>query len=70
MTWHALRFGFQQLFAVTRSHYENMNLEVMDQGFAPGCANDELDEIEKTAADPTRELADRIEGEVTPQGVN
>jgi hypothetical protein len=38
----------------------------MGQGFAPGYAEDELDEIEKMAADPTRELADKIEGEVIP----
>jgi hypothetical protein len=30
----------------------------------PSYADDELDEIEKTTADPTRELADKIEGEV------
>jgi hypothetical protein len=53
MTWHALRFGVQQSFAVTHSHYENINLEAMGQGFTPGYADDEPDEIEKTAADPT-----------------
>jgi hypothetical protein len=29
MMWHALRFGVQQSFVVTRSHYENINLEAM-----------------------------------------
>jgi glyoxylate carboligase len=66
MTRHALRFGVQQSFVVARSHYENINLEAMGQGFTPGYEDDELDEIEKTAADPMRELADRMEGEVIP----
>jgi hypothetical protein len=38
---------------VARSHYENINLETMGQGFMPGYEDDELDEIKKTAADPT-----------------
>jgi hypothetical protein len=53
MTRHALHFGVQQSFTVAHSHYENINLEVMGQGFALGYVDDELDEIEKTAADPT-----------------
>jgi hypothetical protein len=38
----------------------------MGQGFTPSYVDDELDEIEKMAADPARELADMIEGEVIP----
>jgi hypothetical protein len=38
----------------------------MGQGFVPGYADDELDEIEKMAADPARELADKTEGKVIP----
>jgi hypothetical protein len=34
----------------------------MGQGFMPGYEDDELDEIEKTTADPTWELVDKIEG--------
>jgi hypothetical protein len=67
MTQNALRFGTQQSFAIARSHYENIDLEAMGQGFAPGYEDAELDEIEKTAAAPTRSLADQIEGEVIPQ---
>jgi hypothetical protein len=66
MTWHMLHFGVQQSFAITHSHYENINLEAIGHGFAPGYANDELDEIKKTTVDPTQELADKIEGEVIP----
>jgi hypothetical protein len=38
----------------------------MGQVFTPGYEDDELDEIEKTAATPARELADKIEDEVIP----
>jgi hypothetical protein len=38
----------------------------MGQGFAPGYEDHELDEIEEAAADPARELVDKIEGEVVP----
>jgi hypothetical protein len=70
MMRHALRFGVQQSFVVARSHYVNINLEAMGQCFAPGYADDELDEIEKTTADRAQELVDKIEGEVIPRGVN
>jgi hypothetical protein len=66
MTQNVLHFGIQQSFAIARSHYENIDLEVMGQGFGPGYEDDELDEIEKTAAAPARSLADQIEGEVIP----
>jgi hypothetical protein len=66
MTRHVLRFGVQRSFVIAHSHYENINLEALGQGFVPGYADNELDEIEKTAADPARELADKIEGEVIP----
>jgi hypothetical protein len=45
MTQHVLRFGIQQSFTVAYSHYENINLEAMGQGFTPSYANDELDDI-------------------------
>jgi hypothetical protein len=67
MTWNMLLFGVRQSFAVARSHYENINLEAMGQGFAPGYEDTELDEIEKTAAAPTRNLSDKIEDEVVPR---
>jgi hypothetical protein len=50
MTWNTLHFGVQQSFVVARSHCENINLEAMGQGFAPGYGDDELDKIEKLVA--------------------
>jgi hypothetical protein len=41
------------VFTVARSHYENINLEAMGQGFTLGYEDHELDEIEKTTAHPT-----------------
>jgi hypothetical protein len=38
----------------------------MGQDFTSSYEDTKLDEIEKTAAAPTRNLADQIEGEVIP----
>ena len=44
----AFHAGITQAFTVARSHYDQeINLEVMSLGFAPGYENFELDEIEK-----------------------
>jgi hypothetical protein len=48
----ALHFGIHQSFAITRSHYENIDLAAMSQGYAPNYTNTQLDEIEKTVAFP------------------
>jgi hypothetical protein len=45
-----LRFGIHQSFAITRSHYDNIDLVAMSQGYAPGYTDTQLDEIKKTAA--------------------
>ena len=46
----ALRFGVHRSFAITHSHYENIDLAMMSQGFAPGYSNTELEDIEKEVA--------------------
>jgi hypothetical protein len=33
---HVLHFGIHRSFVIARSHYENINLAMMSQGFAPG----------------------------------
>ena len=44
----AFHTGITQAFTVARSHYDQeMDLETMSLGFAPGYENFELDEIEK-----------------------
>jgi hypothetical protein len=54
------------MFAITRSHYENIDLAAMSQGFTLGCNDDELERIEEMAAALARDLADKIEDEVIP----
>ena len=43
----ALRFGIHRSFAIARSHYENIDMAMMSQGFAPIYIDTELDAIEK-----------------------
>ena len=47
---NALRFGVHQSFAIARSHYENIDLATMSQGFAPSYSEVELEEIEESVA--------------------
>ena len=57
-TFHA---GITQAFAVARSHYDQeINLEVMSQGFVPGYEDSELDEIEKAVTPIAWNLANRL----------
>ena len=45
-----LRFGVHRSFAIARSHYENIDLATMSQGFAPIYTDTELDVIEEEVA--------------------
>jgi hypothetical protein len=64
ITRHTLRFGVQQPFVIVRSHYENIDLAAMSQGFVPGYNDNKLQWIKKTVSAPARALADEIESEV------
>ena len=56
-----------QAFAVTHSHYDQeINLEVMSQGFTPIYEDDELDEMEKAVTPLARDLANRLKESVLP----
>ena len=46
----ALRFGVHRSFTIAHSHYENIDLETMSQGFMPGYSNTELEDIKKEVA--------------------
>jgi hypothetical protein len=46
----ALGFGVHQSFMITRSHYVNIDLVAMSQGYAPSYTDAQLDKIEKAAA--------------------
>ena len=45
-----LRYGVNRSFAIARSHYENINLAMMSQGFVPIYSDAELEDIEKEVA--------------------
>ena len=57
------------MFTIVCSHYINIDLPVVSEGFAPGYTDAELDEIEKEAAPPTRDLAEKVGEEILPKDV-
>jgi len=62
-----LRSGITQAFTITRSHYDdNIDLEAMSLGFAPGYEPSELDEIEAAVTPLVETLARKIEDMVLP----
>ena len=66
----ALRTRVHQSFAIAHSHYgDNIDLETMSLGFAPGYEAHELDEIETVVAPLSWDLIDTIEDIVLPQRV-
>ena len=66
ITRNALRFGVQRSFEITRSHYKNIDLAMMSQGFTPIYSNAELEDIEKEVASLVQDLSAKIEDEITP----
>ena len=46
----ALCFGVNRSFVIARSHYENIDLAMMSQGFTLGYFYAELEDIEKEVA--------------------
>ena len=48
----AMYTGVHRSFAIACSHYINIDLPVITEGFVPGYTDTELDEIEKEAAPP------------------
>ena len=64
---NAFHARITQAFAIVRSHYDQeVNLEAMSLGFAPGYENFELDEIEKVVTPIAWNLANRLKGIVLP----
>jgi hypothetical protein len=63
----ALHFSVQQSFMIVRSHYKNINLEVMSQAFAPGYDDAELDQIEEEVAPLAQVLDANMEEEIIPK---
>jgi hypothetical protein len=52
---------------ITCSHYENIDLQAMSQGFAPGYDDAELDQIEEKVAPLAQVLAANMEEDVVPK---
>ena len=64
---NAFHAGISQAFAIACSHYDQeINLEAMSLGFAPGYENSELDEIEKAVTPIARNLENRPKDMVLP----
>ena len=63
---NALCFGINRSFAITCSHYENIDLAMVSQGFIPSYSEAELDEIEESVAPLAQNLSVKIEDEVIP----
>ena len=62
----ALRFGVLRSFTIAHSHYENIDLATMSQGFALVYTDAELDDIEKEVAPLAHDLSTKIEDEIIP----
>ena len=60
----ALCFGVHRSFTITHSHYENIDLATMSQGFVP--IYTELDDIEEAVAPLVHDLSTKIEDEIIP----
>ena len=68
---NALRARVNKSFMIARSHYgDNIDLETMSHGFAPGYEVHELEEMEAAVAPLSQDLADRIESIVLLRGVS
>ena len=64
---NALCAGVNQSFVIAHSHYgDNIDLETMSHGFAPGYEVHELEEMEAAVALFSQDLTDRIESIVLP----
>ena len=62
----ALRYDVHRSFAMARSHYENIDLATMGQGFAPIYFDVELEDIKKEVAPLAHDLSAKIEDEIIP----
>ena len=66
----ALYFGINWSFMIARSHYENIDLATMSQGFTPGYSDVELEDIEKEVVPLAQDLSAKIEDEIIPPKIS
>ena len=65
----ALHTGVHPTFAVAHSHYIDIDLPMISEGFTSGYTDTELDEIEMEAAPPAQDLAGKIREDILPKSV-
>ena len=63
----ALHTSVHHVFSVAHSHYIDIDLPVISQGFAPSYTNVKLDEIKKEAAPSGQDLAEKVGEEILPR---
>ena len=61
-----LCFGINRSFTIARSHYENIDLATMSQGFMLGYSDAKLEDIEKELVPLAHDLSAKIEDEIIP----
>ena len=69
LTREALYTGVHHAFTIAHSHYVNIDLLVISEGFTPSYTDAELDKIEKEVALPAQDLVEKVGEEVLPKGV-
>ena len=65
----ALHTDIHCALAVARSHYIDIDLSMISEGFASGYTDAELDEIEKEAEPLAPDLAEKFKEEILPKKV-
>ena len=65
----ALYNSVHRAFSIARSHYIDIDLPVISEGFAPGYTDADLDEIEAEAELPARGLAKKFKEDILPKNV-
>ena len=64
-----LHTGVHRAFTVAHSHYIDIDLPVISEGFAPSYTQAKLDKIEKEAEPPMWGLAEKFKEEILPKNV-
>ena len=57
------------MFAFAYSHYIDIDLRVISEGFTPSYTDAKLDEMEKEAEPPRQDLVEKFEEEILPKNV-
>ena len=59
----SLHYGVRQTLAIARSHYENINLNALSQGFPADYTDEELDGFEREVAPFAAALSEGMRGD-------